>query len=96
MKTLAKFGMMLALSGTLFMTSCAGYYVYDQPGEPVYVRPAAPYAGAVWIGGEWSWVGGRYVYVHGYWAHPRPGRVYIAGGWYHGPRGYKWHRGYWR
>jgi hypothetical protein len=96
MKTLSKFGILLALAGSLFMSSCAGYYVAAYPSEPYYVRPAAPYAGAVWIGGEWYWSGGRYVYRNGYWAAGRPGHVYVAGSWYRGPRGYAWHRGHWR
>jgi hypothetical protein len=97
MKTISKLGIMLTLAGSLFMTSCAGsYYVSDQPVEPVYDRPVAPYEGAVWIGGEWGWSGGRYVYTRGYWAHPRAGRAYVTGGWYHTARGYRWHRGHWR
>ena len=97
MKTMSKIGLMIALAGSLFMSSCAGsYYVSDQPVEPVYERPVAPYAGAVWIDGEWGYNGGRYVYTRGYWARPRANRVYVRGSWAHGPRGYAWHRGYWR
>jgi hypothetical protein len=97
MKTLSKLGMMLLLAGSLFMASCAGeYYVSDQPADVVYVRPAAPYPGAVWIEGDWIWSGGRYVHVNGHWARPRAGRVWVTGNWHRGPRGYAWHRGYWR
>ena len=97
MKTISRFGIMLAMAGSLFMASCEGsYYVTDQPAEPTYVRPAAPYSGAVWIDGDWVWRGGRYVYVQGRWARPRAGRVWVRGGWYHGARGYAWHRGHWR
>jgi len=97
MKTISKFGIMLAMAGSLFMTSCAGsYYVTDQPVEPVYERPVRPYANAIWIDGDWAWRGGRYVYVRGYWARPRAGRAWVRGGWYHTPRGYTWHRGHWR
>jgi len=97
MKKLQKIGMLLALSGSLFMASCAGsYYVTERPAEPVYVRPSAPYAGAVWIDGDWVWNGGRYVYSGGHWAAARPGHIWVRGAWYRGPRGYGWHRGYWR
>lgn len=97
MKTLSKLGIMALLAGSLFMTSCAGeYYVTAQPTDEVYVRPAAPYYGAVWIDGDWVWSGGRYVHQGGHWARPRSGRVYVAGAWYHGPRGYAWRRGHWR
>ncbi|WP_183572205.1 hypothetical protein HDF18_03935 [Mucilaginibacter sp. X5P1] len=97
MKTLSKLGILAALAGSLFMSSCAGeYYVSNQPAEVYYARPAPPYAGAVWINGDWVWSGGRYVRHQGYWARPRSGRVYVAGNWYHGPRGFSWHKGHWR
>jgi len=97
MKTISKFGLMMALAGTLFMSACAGsYYVAARPVEPVYERPIAPYAGAVWIDGEWTWSGGTYVYVQGHWDRPRSGRVWVRGSWEHAGRGYRWHKGYWR
>ena len=97
MKTLSKLGILAALAGSLFMSSCAGeYYVSNQPAEVYYTRPAPPYAGAVWINGDWVWNGGRYVRRPGYWARPRTGRVWVEGTWYHGPRGYAWHKGHWR
>jgi hypothetical protein len=97
MKTLLKSGLMLAFALALFLSSCAGeYYVSNQPAEPVYMRPAAPYAGAVWIDGDWVWNGGSYVYRRGYWARPRAGHVWNRGGWHRTPRGYAWRRGHWR
>lgn len=86
-------GIFVALN---LLTSCAGtYYVAEQPAEPYYVRPAAPYRGAYWVPGEYVWRGGRYVYVNGYWTRPRAGRVYTRGYWQSTPHGYSWHRGYW-
>ncbi|ASU34719.1 hypothetical protein [Mucilaginibacter xinganensis] len=97
MKTISKLGMVAALAGSLFLASCAGsYYVAEQPVEPVYVRPVSPYAGAVWVDGDWGYSGGRYVYRRGYWARPRAGRAYVSGGWVHSNRGYAWRRGHWR
>lgn len=97
MKTVSKLGILAALAGSLFMASCSGeYYVQSQPTDVVYVRPAAPYPGAVWIEGDWVWSGGAYVHRPGHWVRPRAGRAWVAGGWYHGPRGYAWHRGHWR
>ena len=97
MKTLSKFGVLAALGGALFLSSCAGeYYVSDEPADVVYERPAPPYAGAVWIEGDWVYSGGRYVHSHGHWVRPRSGRTYVAGGWHHTPRGYAWHRGHWQ
>lgn len=96
MKTIAKVGILLALTGCL-LTSCAGqYYVTTYPSEPVYVRPVSPYTDAVWIDGEWMWRGGRYTYINGYWAHPRANRVWVRGSWQSSSRGYTWRRGYWR
>lgn len=89
--------MLAVLAGSLFFSSCEGsYYVADQPVEPVYERPVAPYAGAVWVDGDWGYRGDRYVYTRGHWARPRTNRVYIRGSWEHGARGYRWHRGHWR
>ena len=97
MKTLSKLGIMLALTGSLFLSSCAGeYYVADQPEEPVYDRPATPYDGAIWIDGDWTWNGDSYVYSRGHWDRPREGHTYVRGSWAHSPRGYSWHRGHWQ
>jgi hypothetical protein len=89
--------MMIALTGSLFLSACAGsYYVTDQPIDPVYDRPVAPYAGAIWIDGDWNWSGGRYTYTHGRWDKPRQGRRYAPGSWSHDGHGYRWNRGGWR
>jgi hypothetical protein len=96
MKTIAKLGILLALTGTLFTSCYGGYYVTARPAEPYYVRPASPYAGAVWIDGEWVWRGGRYAYLGGHWERPRAGHAWVRGAWRSGPRGYTWHKGYWR
>jgi len=96
MKTLSKLGILVALSGSLFMASCAGeYYVSDQPADVVYERPAAPYEGAVWINGDWVYQGGRYVHSNGHWEKPRDGHRYVAGNWNHTSKGYAWHKGHW-
>jgi len=87
----------VALGGTLLFSACGGggYYVSARMDEPVYERPVAPYGDAVWIGGEWNWNGGRYVYSQGHWEHARAGRTYVAGTWEQGNRGYRWRRGHW-
>ena len=78
------------------MSACTGsYYVAAQPVEPAYERPASPYAGAIWIDGEWTWSGDNYVYVRGHWERPRSGRTWVRGSWERGQRGYRWHRGHW-
>jgi hypothetical protein len=97
MRSIAKVGILLALTG-IMLTSCMGgyYYVNARPNEPYYVRPVAPFGGAVWIDGEWEWTNGRYAFIGGHWERSRPGHVWIRGAWRSGPRGYAWHRGYWR
>ena len=60
------------------------------PGPP-------PFFGALWIGPEWAWRGGRYVVVPGYWARPRRhGIVWISGHWRDTRRGVRWEPGQWR
>lgn len=96
MKTSSKLLIGIALVGSM-LTACEGsYYVAEQPAEPVYDRPVAPYAGAIWVSGDWVWSGNRYVYTNGYWARPRGARVWVGGSWEHGAGGYRWHRGHWR
>ena len=97
MKTISKLILGLGIAGTMSLAACSGsYYVTERPAEPVYVRPAAPYADAYWVPGEWAWNGGRYVYVNGYYTHARRGYAYTPGYWRQGPRGHVWVRGGWR
>ena len=59
------------------------------PPAPYYeVRPAVPYAGAVWFSGYWNWYGGRYVWAPGYWGAGRPGYVWHPYRW--APHGGRW------
>ena len=95
MKTIAKLGIVLALASSLFASCSSQAYVTEQPVEPVYERPAAPYANAVWVPGEWVWRGNHYVYRRGFYAQPR-NRVYVQGHWLATNRGYVWVKGYWR
>ncbi|QQL50400.1 YXWGXW repeat-containing protein [Mucilaginibacter ginkgonis] len=97
MKTLSKVFLGLGIACTMSLAACSGsYYVADRPVEPVYARPAAPYADAYWVPGEWNWNGGRYVYTNGYYVHRRVGYTYAPGYWRQGPRGHVWVRGRWR
>jgi WXXGXW repeat (2 copies) len=78
------------------LQSCGPHYVAEVPVGSVDVRPASPYAGAVWIDGEWAWGGGRHNYVGGHWDHPRSGRTWQGGEWRQSPRGHYWVHGTWR
>jgi hypothetical protein len=79
----------------LALSSCAGGYVTEQPGDVVYDRPASPGAGYIWIDGDWMWSGGRYNWHPGRWDRGRPGRTWHAGSWQHTSRGHRWNRGHW-
>jgi len=89
----------IALVGLSFMKADA-QYVRTRPGFSVNVSVGAPgpapYAGAIWIGPEWAWRGGRYVEVPGYWARPGRHRGWVAGHWRYARRGYRWVPGHWR
>jgi hypothetical protein len=71
-------------------------YVYVQVGPPAPVYetvPASPGAGYVWVGGYYTYEGGRYVWRHGYYAH-HAGH-WCAGAWHHNHHGYYWSEGRW-
>ena len=66
------------------------------PAPYTEVIPAAPYPGAVWIGGYWGWSSGRHAWVPGRWAQPRPGYRWQARRWEPAARGgYVLRGGYW-
>jgi hypothetical protein len=97
MRAISKPALIAAFAGLLSLSACKGsYYVAEQPVEPVYERPISPYAGAVWVDGDWAYSGGTYIYRRGYWSRPRVGRTYVRGSWAHTNRGYRWNRGRWR
>jgi hypothetical protein len=76
-----------------------GVVVYQAPPAPratVSVRPAAPWAGAVWVQGNWQWNGAQYVWVQGRWLQPRAGAVYVQPRWQRRGRGYVYVQGSWR
>jgi hypothetical protein len=68
----------------------------EPPPPRVEVVPAAPYYGAVWIGGRWVWRGNTHVWVVGRYVRPRAGYVYAPHRWYRsGPR-WRYEPGGWR
>ena len=60
--------------------------------EPVVVAPGPGY---VWLGGYWSWTGGRHVWTPGHWAPHRPGYRWVPRQWEHGPGGWQQRGGHW-
>lgn len=86
-------GFSLALGGCV--VAPAPYYggaaiTLPPPAPRVEYYGAAPYPGYFWIGGYWSWGGGRYAWVPGRWSAPRPGYSWVPRHWVRGPRG-GWH-----
>ena len=83
----------------VFSANCAPRRVYVKTAPPavkVEVKPAPPYADAVWMPGHWSWYGNEYVWVSGRWTKPNKGYVWIPGHWAKKPRGWVWIDGHWR
>jgi hypothetical protein len=98
-KILGIFLYLIVFTGAFItFSSCVGGYVITEPSyNEVYVRPASPGIGYIWIDGDWRWNNRSHIYVHdhGYWTRPRPGRSYETGHWASGPRGKSWVRGRW-
>ena len=80
-----------------FTPGASGYVVYEAPPAPrVVVRPAEPYAGAIWVAGHWQWTGAQWAWVEGYWEQPRVGYVYVQPRWARQGRGWVYVGGGWR
>jgi hypothetical protein len=97
-------GALLALGGCVaypagpYYSEPAGATIYAPYGPPPLVAETygvAPYPGAIWIGGYWSWSGGRHVWTPGRWEHPRTGYHWVPRTWEQ--RGHEWHQrgGHW-
>lgn len=96
MKKLLSF---IAVVALIFMSSCrpSGAFVKVRPEAPVYVHPASPSAGYVWVDGDWVWQRNRYVYRQGYYIKSRPHHsAYVAGHWQRRGHGWIWIPGRWR
>ncbi|MCA9609475.1 MAG: YXWGXW repeat-containing protein [Myxococcales bacterium] len=69
----------------VYARSSGTVYVQAAPPPPpatrVVVRPAAPYAGAVWVEGHYQWNGAQYVWVPGHYVQQRQGYVFIQPRW---------------
>jgi hypothetical protein len=88
----------IALLGcSIGFTSCAteGAVVETRPADVVYVRPASPGPGYVWIGGDWVYRGGSYRWHEGRWARGRA-RTWSDGHWQQSGNGWRWNRGHWK
>jgi hypothetical protein len=98
----AGFAIALSLAGCVIAPLPPSGTVVGEPGGAVVVAPVAPpppvaetvlvapAPGYIWIGGYWSWVGGRHVWTRGYWSAPRAGYRWVPRRWEHGAGG--WHQ----
>ena len=66
------------------------------PPLPVYVQPACPAFGYIWVPGYWAWNEGAYYWVPGTWMlPPTVGLLWTPGYWGWIDGAYLWHAGYW-
>lgn len=96
MKRIQNIIAVLAVILSCGFSASAQIYVTVRPSRPIYVRPAAPGPGYIWIDEDWNGVGDRYEWRGGYWAAPpTPGYYYRPGYWRHSSHGYVWKSGSW-
>jgi hypothetical protein len=72
-----------------------GVVMVAPPAPRVEVAGPAPYAGYVWVGGYWNWVGGRHVWVAGRWAPGRHGYHWVDHAWVRAGDGWRMRPGHW-
>ncbi len=91
----------LTLSGCVVAPSAPPPHVRY---EPVLVAPppprvevvgVAPYPGYFWIGGYWTWRGGRHDWVPGRWEAPRHGQRWAPHRWEKDNGHWREHPGRW-
>ena len=69
---------------------------FAPPPLPVYVQPAIPAPGYLWMPGYWAWNGADYYWVPGTWVMPpRAGLLWTPPWWGWADGVYAWHAGYW-
>lgn len=98
--------LIMALSSVVVLQGCAVYArphrgvkvvaPYSPPAPKVVVKPAAPGAGYVWVGGFWKWTGNGYTWKKGHWVHrPAKHRYWVKGHWKKRRGGWIWIPGHW-
>jgi len=83
----------LLMAGSIFGQISLGIRIGPPPAPRVFVRPAAPAGGYVWVDGYWYPVRGHYRWHAGYWTRPPyEGAVWV------GPHhdGSRYFAGYWQ
>jgi hypothetical protein len=81
------------------LSSFAGIFIsigIAPPPLPVYVQPACPYDGYLWVPGYWAYGDFGYFWVPGTWVQPpRFGLLWTPGYWGWGGDNFYFHEGYW-
>jgi len=72
-----------------------GVVMVAPPAARVEVIGVAPAADSVWIGGYWTWLGGRHEWVAGHWVAGRPGHHWVAHTWVRQGDGWRMRPGHW-
>lgn len=87
-------GVLLSYSGA----AEAGVIVVKKqpPAVKIELKPAKPFANAIWVPGHWNWNGNNFVWVKGHWKKPRHGFVWVPGHWKKQRGGYVWVSGRWK
>ena len=66
------------------------------PPLPVYVQPACPVDGYLWVPGYWAYTNDGYFWVPGVWVFPpQPGYLWTPAYWGYSGGRYGFHHGYW-
>lgn len=81
--------------GNAYYGNAAVVAPYGPPAPVVEAYGVAPFPGAIWISGYYSWNSGRHVWTPGRWEHPRSGYHWVPRTWEQ--RGNHWHQhgGHW-
>ncbi len=97
-KYVSKIILMIAVALSFSFATEAQFVVKIRPAAPIVrVRPPMPSPVHVWVGGNYEWRGGQYVYTDGYWARPPQRRDHwVEGHWKNTRRGWTWIPGHWK
>jgi hypothetical protein len=91
--------LIMALAGCVVVPDqrhyAGGVVMVAPPAPRVEVAGVAPTPGYVWVGGYWSWVGGRHEWIPGHWVAPKLGHHWVAHQWVRQGDGWRMKTGHW-
>lgn len=86
--------LLMCVTLAMLLSSCGPRQVVSAP--PAVLRPASPYAGAVWVERGYRTRNRSHVSMPGYYTSPPPGRVYVGSSKHQSRRTRHWTRVRWR